>query len=332
MNAFCAAVNLDAFVRFRASPSQENLARNSSLKRSRLQGVEQRGSGPGAMLLRSAGRARQLCRQRRANLRGVIYALRTVSLAADAPTRDRLDSLLPNARFVNLHVISNRIRAVKDRGQIARITRAAQIADQAMAAITADLRPGMRPRDATAIAAQHYLSHRADDHWVGPVSISRWGGSGGCGMGFFHATFSGERPTSGDILHGELVPRVSYYSARFMRSGSIGVLIPADVATMARLAVLRDAQFAAIHPGARGADGAGTVSAPQAAPKQRIGCRAELPQTPTSGREMRGATPVGFATGPALAPDLRTGCARQPPVSTRHRHAGSPRATARPRR
>ena len=38
MNALCASVNLDAFIRFRSFPSQESLTENSSFKRSSFQG------------------------------------------------------------------------------------------------------------------------------------------------------------------------------------------------------------------------------------------------------------------------------------------------------
>ncbi|KMK68506.1 Xaa-Pro peptidase family protein [Puniceibacterium sp. IMCC21224] len=170
-----------------------------------------------------------------------------------AYTRDRLTDLLPDARFVNLHQVSNRIRAVLEPQEIAKTAAAAQIADAAMAAIVADLAPGMRPRDAAAIAAQHYLTHGADDYWVGPISVSRRAHDSGHGMGFLHATLADDRLAKGDILHVELVPRVSYYSARFMRSISIGAPGDAQVATMARLADLQDRQFAAIHPGAEAA-------------------------------------------------------------------------------
>ncbi len=40
MKAFCASVNLDAFMRFRSSPSQGKLAENSSFIRSSFQGAE----------------------------------------------------------------------------------------------------------------------------------------------------------------------------------------------------------------------------------------------------------------------------------------------------
>ncbi|HBZ45257.1 MAG TPA: hypothetical protein DEO85_14665 [Maritimibacter sp.] len=45
MKAFCASVNFDAFMRFRSSPSQGNVAENYSFKRSNFQGAEQ--SKPG---------------------------------------------------------------------------------------------------------------------------------------------------------------------------------------------------------------------------------------------------------------------------------------------
>ncbi|TNB91078.1 hypothetical protein FHD68_15685 [Paracoccus marcusii] len=39
-NAFCASVNLDAFIVLRSSPSQGRLTENSSFKRSSFQGAE----------------------------------------------------------------------------------------------------------------------------------------------------------------------------------------------------------------------------------------------------------------------------------------------------
>ncbi len=41
MNAFCASVNFDAFIRFHSSPSQENVAENFSFKWSSLRRAEQ---------------------------------------------------------------------------------------------------------------------------------------------------------------------------------------------------------------------------------------------------------------------------------------------------
>ncbi|RWR15325.1 hypothetical protein D2T31_14020 [Sinirhodobacter populi] len=42
MNAFCASVNLDAFIVLSSSPSQGNVAENSSFKRYSFQGAEHR--------------------------------------------------------------------------------------------------------------------------------------------------------------------------------------------------------------------------------------------------------------------------------------------------
>lgn len=178
-----------------------------------------------------------------------VIAADYTSFGFTAYTRDRLLALLPTARFVDLHECSNRLRAVKDAGEIAKTAEAAAIGDGAMAAIAAALKPGMRARDASAIAAHYYLTEGADDYWVGPISISRKASGAGHAMGFLHATFTEERLAEGDILHVELVPRVSYYSARFMRSISLGAPSAEDVRIMAQLAALQDSQFAIIRPG-----------------------------------------------------------------------------------
>lgn len=171
------------------------------------------------------------------------------SFGFTAYTRDRLGAALPDARFVNLHQVSDTIRKVKDAGEIAKIAQAARIADGAMAAITARLEPGMRPRDAAAIAAHHTLNHGGDDHWVGPISISRRAKRDGHAMGFLHAKFTEDQLAAGDVLHVELVPRVSGYSARFMRSISLGTPSQADQQVLAQMVALQDAQFAAMRPG-----------------------------------------------------------------------------------
>lgn len=192
---------------------------------------------------------------------GVLSGFAPRVIAADfasygftAHTRDRLSKLLPEARFVDLHDVSNTLRSVKDLGELDRITAAARIGDGAMAAIVAALEPGMRPRDAAAIAAAHFLTQGADDYWVGPISISRRARGSGDGMGFLHATFTEDRLAKGDILHVELVPRVSNYSARFMRSISLSAPSDDDLATMTFMRNRQDDQFAAIRPGARAAD------------------------------------------------------------------------------
>lgn len=63
MNAFCASVNFDAFMRFRSSPSQENLAENSRFKRSSFQGAEQGQSTATRARLLLKARANSWCNQ-----------------------------------------------------------------------------------------------------------------------------------------------------------------------------------------------------------------------------------------------------------------------------
>ena len=186
---------------------------------------------------------------------GLRIAADFTSFGFTVHTRDRLAGMLPDAEWVNLHEISNRIRDVKDAGEIDLIAQAAGIADGAMAAIAAGIAPGLRARDASAIGAQFYLQNGADDYWVGPISIARRAAQGeGHGMGFLHATFTEDQLGAGDILHVELVPRVRLYSARFMRSISLGAPAAEDVEVMDRMAQLQDAQFAAIRPGVPAAE------------------------------------------------------------------------------
>ena len=188
-------------------------------------------------------------------------------------TRDRLAALLPGTAFVDLPNSSNLLRAVKDAGEIRLMEKAARIGDGAMACVASSIVPGLRPRDASAVAAAHYLTHGADDYWVGPISISRRAASDGHDMGFLHATLAEDVLEDGDVLHVELVPRVSYYSCRFMRSVRIGTPTDEEVEVMERLVALQDAQFAAIKPGAVARD----VDAILRGPLLKEGLRTHFP-------------------------------------------------------
>jgi Xaa-Pro dipeptidase len=161
-----------------------------------------------------------------------------------------LSARLPDATFVEIPGSANLLRAVKDESELEKLTQASAIADGAMAAIATNIRAGMRPRDASTIASQHYLSNGSDDYWVGPISISRRAKLPGHDMGFLHTTLRDDRLEVSDILHVELVPRVAGYSARLMRSISIGAPTSDAVYVMTRLCALQDAQLAAMCPGA----------------------------------------------------------------------------------
>ncbi|MEP3676860.1 Xaa-Pro peptidase family protein [Sulfitobacter sp.] len=173
-----------------------------------------------------------------------------------------LSRRLPDVEFVDIAGSANLLRAVKDETELGKLAQACRIADGAMAAVAKGIGVGMRPRDASAIASNHYLTNGSDDYWVGPVSISRRAAQGGHDMGFLHTMLREDRLADGDILHVELVPRVGGYSARIMRSISVGTPDPQMITVMARLCALQDAQFAAMRPEAVARDVDAILRAP----------------------------------------------------------------------
>ncbi|WP_089173557.1 Xaa-Pro peptidase family protein [Bosea sp. AS-1] len=165
-----------------------------------------------------------------------------------AATRDRFATLLPDARFIDLPGVSDRLRAVKSPSEIALISEAASIADKAMAAIAVQARPGLSPRAAAAIAAACFLENGADTGETGPIVP---------GVGdheFLHGVMTTQPLAAGDILHVELIPKRRNYSARLMRPVLIGEDRRELSATAERLVALQDRQFAAMRPGALARD------------------------------------------------------------------------------
>jgi Xaa-Pro dipeptidase len=161
-----------------------------------------------------------------------------------AATRDRLQALLPEARFVDMPGAGDLLRQVKSGAEIALLAQAAGIADKAMAAIVAKAQPGLSPRAAAAIAAASFLENGADTGETGPIVP---------GIGdheFLHGVMTAQPLDDGDVLHVELIPKVRNYGARLMRP----VLIGSDRRGLAplaeRLVALQDQQFAAMRPGA----------------------------------------------------------------------------------
>jgi len=161
-----------------------------------------------------------------------------------AATRDRLGALLPQARFVDLPLASDLLRAVKSPAEIGLIAEAAGIADKAMAAIAAQAQPGLSPRAAAAIAAACFLENGADTGETGPIVP---------GIGdheFLHGVMTAQPLRDGDVLHVELIPKVRNYSARLMRPVLIGEDRRGLAKPAARLIALQDRQLAAMKPGA----------------------------------------------------------------------------------
>src|SRR5262249_55289731 len=102
--------------------------------------------------------------------------------------------------------------------------------------------PGMRVREAAAIAAAEMLRRGTDDGGPGP--ILRAAGD----EQFLHGQGLDEKLAAGDVLHVELTPRVKGYSARLMRPILLGGDAERErIAT--RLVALQDDQLAAMRPG-----------------------------------------------------------------------------------
>lgn len=165
------------------------------------------------------------------------------SYAFTAHTLARYRDLLPEADFVDLPRISDRLRAVKSPAEIAVLATAAGIADAAMKAVRAAARPGVTARSASAVAAAEYLLRGADTGEVGPVVRGRGDNE------FLHAALADDPLAEGDILHVELIPKVMNYGARLMRPIVVGSARPDLERIAARLVVLQDRQMAAMRPG-----------------------------------------------------------------------------------
>ena len=165
-----------------------------------------------------------------------------------------LGQLLPEVEIVDLPRLSDRIRAQKDESELGHIRQAAAIADQTMAFLADSVDTGERVRDVIARASAFAISQGADDHWVGPISVSRSVASGGHSMGFLHARNDDRRLETGDVLHVELVPKFNGYSARMMRSIRLGPASKQELETMETLVSVQDSQIAAMAPGSRASD------------------------------------------------------------------------------
>ena len=163
-------------------------------------------------------------------------------------TFERLRRHLPQAEFVALPGISDRLRVAKDADEIASIEQAAVIADRTMLGLEATAAVGLRVRDVAAIAAASLLRLGADDGGPGPILVS------GGDIDFLHGRGLDRVLAEGDLLHVELTPRVESYGARLMRPISLGRPNAGTELVFHRLVALQDAQIAAMRPGAHAAE------------------------------------------------------------------------------
>ncbi|WP_376964788.1 Xaa-Pro peptidase family protein [Azospirillum sp. A26] len=176
-----------------------------------------------------------------------------VSYGHTVATAQHLAELLPDARFVPLPGVSDRLRACKFADEIDAIAAAAAIADRCMLGLEGHVPPGRPVREVAAAAAAAQLRLGADDGGPGPILVSGGHGTGGH-VDFLHGSGLDRTLMPGDILHVELTPRVGNHGARLMRPVFVGDPPAGARETFGQLAELQDRQIAAMRPGAAARD------------------------------------------------------------------------------
>ncbi|HVQ77001.1 MAG TPA: Xaa-Pro peptidase family protein [Candidatus Binatia bacterium] len=158
-------------------------------------------------------------------------------------TYEALRRALPRATFVDFSTVLRELRLRKSPREIEYLRRAADIADQAMREAVAAVGEGVSERAAAIAASRTFLRLGADTARTGPITA-------GARSGTLHGLLGDHRLSQGDILHMELVPSISGYSARLMRPTAIGPPSTEQADTAARLIEIQDDQIAAMKPGA----------------------------------------------------------------------------------
>lgn len=155
----------------------------------------------------------------------------------------RLREALPDAQFVDVGNVVWELRLTKSAAEVALLRRAAGVADQAMLRAAAACVRGASQRDAAKAAAAAFIELGADPSHPGPISAGR-------GWDFLHGHLEDTPLSEGDVVHIELTPRVSGYSARLMRCAVVGTPSMELENAAAQLCNLQDRQIAAMQPGA----------------------------------------------------------------------------------
>jgi len=167
----------------------------------------------------------------------------SVTLADDAALTDGL-----RARRVVAPPLVERLRAVKDDDEIAALTRAAQVAERALAVVLAGLAPGVREVDVARALDVALLEAGADGRAFAPIVAS------GPRASMPHAAPGERRLARGELVTIDFGAVVDGYASDCTRTVALGV----PDASLADLhALVRDAQdaaIAAVGPGRTGAD------------------------------------------------------------------------------
>ncbi len=182
--------------------------------------------------------------------RGLAEAAIGLDLASPSMTARRygeLQAALPRARFIDLGRVANELRLIKSPAEITLLRKTADIADEALKRAAAACRPGGSQRDAALAATAAFIELGADPGAPGPIASAR-------AWDFLHGHMSDAPLAAGDVVHVEMIPRLSNYSARVMRCVTVGDPAPELAAAAATLVGLQDRQIAAMRPGAIAAD------------------------------------------------------------------------------
>lgn len=139
------------------------------------------------------------------------------------------------------------LRLIKSAAEIECIRRAAEIATTTMTRVMEAAGAGVNERTLAALIASSYIELGASDGHIGPIAA-------GGRTGSIHGQLGDHVLASGDVLHVELVPEYRGYSARMMRSASVGPPSDDQLRAIEILVEAQDAQIAAMRPGARAGD------------------------------------------------------------------------------
>lgn len=154
----------------------------------------------------------------------------------------RLRQLLPVATLTDISEAKYNLRSVKSDEEICHLGKAAALTDQAFQAAVRSVRIGRTQRDVAKAVAAAFYQLGFDDGSIGPLTT-------GADWDCLHGIISDAPLQKGSIVHVELVPRLGSYSARLMRSISVGRPSAEIALAMEALIDAQDQQFEALRPG-----------------------------------------------------------------------------------
>lgn len=180
------------------------------------------------------------------------WARGTIGLELDShyltvQTYQRYLEALPEAIIVDCSRAIWELRLCKSAAEIAYLRQASFIADEAVRQAIAAVGEGVSERAAAVAASRAFLELGADSGHVGRVAS-------GSRTNSLHGALRDHPLASGEIMHLEVVPQVSGYSARLMRPVVVGSPTAEQAASARRLIEIQDQQFAALRPGVLGRD------------------------------------------------------------------------------